>query len=133
MKALLESFGLGTLGALILVGAAAFYILPAWFLVQFAKRERKDWRVALVSCLLFTWLFAWLIVLIVPKLSDEDHERINGKVEPVQKSFRVSGVKLPKADLSGMNADDWFKPVLWGLGICAAGVGGMIAFFSWAI
>ncbi len=107
----------------------ALYFVPIMFLVKFAKREHKDWRIAMAAGLLFTWLFAWLIILIVPKLSDEDHARINGPSE--HKSFRITGVKLPKPDFGGASSDDFIKPALIGMGVCLGGAGLMVAWLMW--
>ena len=107
-----------------------FYILPIYWLIGFAKKEHKDWRIALVTGLLFTWLFGWLIVLIVPKLSDEDHERINQPNQPVRKSFRWSGaggIEKPKASRVEPTGDS--------VTLILGGIGGMtvviLAFMAW--
>lgn len=118
-------YGMTMIGLLILV-----YMLPLWYLVKFAKRERKDWRIALVAGLFFTWLLAWLIVLVAPKLSDEDHERINGKAVEVR-LYGQSGMKLPSPDFGGVDA--WFSPVMWGLGIALACGIGMLAWLQWLV
>lgn len=101
--------------------------------MKFAKREHKDWRIALVSSLLFTWLFALLILLVVPKLSDEDHERINGKTESETSCRSFSMQRGPREPMSLPTTEDVFAPLMWFLGICTAGALGVMALMTWVM
>jgi multisubunit Na+/H+ antiporter MnhB subunit len=76
-----------------------FYILPLFWVIGFAKREKKDWRIALAAGLAFSWLVALVIVLIVPQLSDENHRKIN-----------MGG------EHGGSNQNDLFVPLIWSVG-----------------
>lgn len=131
---LFTSFGLGGLMTIVFVCLAALYLLPIWFLVQFAKREKKDWRIALVTGLLFTWLFALLVLLIVPKLSDEDALRINGPEKPARRSFsmgREPVARGPRDPWELPTMDDVFKPMMWFLGICSGFALGVMVWMQW--
>lgn len=116
MKDFIESFGGGILFAGIL---GLVYLLPLWWLVQFAKRERKDWRIALVAGLFFSWVLALLILLIVPKLSDEDFARLNRP--KVRKEWN---------DGDGLSST---AIVLITLGVMSAGALGVMALVAWVM
>lgn len=123
---LIASFG----PMLVLVGIVfVFVVLPLWWLKGYAVKEQKDWRIVLLVGFFFSFVIGLLLVFILPKLSDEEHARINGPSE--HKSFRVTGVKIPKADLSGTSADDFIKPALIGMGVCLGGAGLMVAWLMW--
>jgi small-conductance mechanosensitive channel len=121
MKNLIESFG----PAFLIMGIVfVCAVLPLWWLVNFAKREHKDWRIALVMGLLFSWLVGILVVLILPRLSDEEHARISPPQKP-----RRSKEERPEP----VGVDLWMKPVLVAMGVCTLAAALMVGFFSWAV
>ena len=83
-----------------------FYTLPLFWVIGFAKREKKDWRIALAAGLAFSWLVALVIILVVPKLSDEDHRRIN--------------LSREQGGSNQLGFNDFFTPLMWIIGVTSA-------------
>lgn len=126
MNNLIQSFG----PALILAGILfVFVVLPLWGLKRFAVKEQKDWRVVLLVGFFFSFVIGLVLVFVLPRLSDEEHARINKPSE--HKSFQATGMKLPKPNFSDMGADEWFKPAMWFLGIGSAFALGLMAWMQW--
>lgn len=121
-----------TLGLVSVIAVIAFWVLPIMFLVDFAKRERKDWRVALACGLIFSWLVALVIVLVIPKLSDEEFDRINPPKEKRNK-IKLFGNREKAVAVKNDVVIDPTKILLSGLGLGFCILGGFIAWLSWGI
>ena len=101
MKDIIESFGPP---ALTMLAVFVLLILPLYWLAGYAKKERKDHRIVVVVGLLTTWLVGLLILLILPKLSDEEFAKIN---PPKQVAKRRDGEGMSEVGI-----------IFCGLGVC---------------
>jgi hypothetical protein len=85
-----------------------FWLLPLYFICQWAKRRRKDYRVVGLVGILTSFPIALIVALCLPKLSDEELAAIQRK-----------GERQPLGETA---------VVLAGLGVCSLG---LLAFMAW--
>jgi hypothetical protein len=122
MKDILVAFGPITL-------MIAVFYAPVFLIYRVACSAKKNTSYVLIAGLLLGWLGAAVVAMICPRMSDEEfavmHPPRVAKVRVVKE--RVVKARITKAPGKPM---DIGTMILWGISVCALGLGGMMFFIS---
>lgn len=68
-------------GSIYLFLAAAVWLVPLYWVCQYARREKKNFNIVLLVGVLSSWLPALIVALLLPVLSDEQLRKLERKTE----------------------------------------------------
>lgn len=120
MKAIILAFGPTTL-------LIALFYAPVILIYFVALSAKKNTSYVLIAGLLLGWIGAALVALICPRLSDEEFALMHPPRVAKVRAVKQVVAKVVKPVGKPMNVG---TVVLWGLGVCALGLGGMMFFIS---
>lgn len=79
-----------------LVGAALFWLLPLYFVCQWAKNRKRNYTIVGIVGILTGWLIALLVAALLPELSDEKMAQLGAKHS---RTSRGEGEPMDNTDL----------------------------------
>ena len=93
------------------VGAFVFWLLPLYWVCQYAERQKKDHRIVFLVGLLTGWLIGLIVALLLPALGDAELEKMQRKSQ-----------REPMGETA---------IVLAGIGFCSLMLLGFMAWLTW--
>jgi hypothetical protein len=86
-----------TTGMIYLFLIALAWLVPIYWVCQYARKEQKNFNIVALVGFLSSWVIALIVALLMPKLSDEEFRKLTAKTE--REPMATEGIVLASIGL----------------------------------